>query len=221
MPLCPTVFRSGLRHFARIGGQFAFSVTTAICAGVVTSLVFPHLGASPQATIGAPVMTGTAMQKLVPLQVPLSAAFTIEGLGRASTENMFPEYVLQVARPETGPDVGIADWAPPQGEPPARVARAEWDAPVRRGVELQRPHVVAGLPPRRPVSLVQQPAPMTPAPVRIAVNDEPAAPPASKLDVFRNMLPDVSIPHVLPSKAKVVGAMASIGDTLGGWVPRF
>jgi hypothetical protein len=225
MVLHPSIVRSGLRRFARFGGQFTFSIVTAICAGAVTSMVLPYLSTPPSAhdaKSSARVAMSPAYRTPPGVVVPLSSAFTIDGFGGASTENMFSEYVLHVARPDVGPDMRIASWVTPEGQPPARVARAEWSSPVQRGVELQRPHVLASLPPRRPVALAQHAAPVEPAPVQVAVlSDVTAQPaPAKSFAAIRNWLPEVNVPNVLPLKEKVVGTLSSVGVTLGGWIPR-
>jgi hypothetical protein len=225
MGLHPANVPSGLRRAARFGGQFTFSIVTAICAGVVTSMVLPYLSTLPSAQdakSSARVAMWPAYRMPSDVAVPLSSAFTIHGFDGAATENMFSEYVLHVARPDAGPDMRIADWATPEGQPPARLARAEWSAPVKRGVELQRPLVLAGLPPRRPVALAQHAAPVDPAPIQMAMLSESAAQPApaKSFAAIRNWLPEVSIPNVSPLKTKVVGTLSSVGDTLGGWIPH-
>lgn len=227
MVLHPTIVRSGFRRVMRFGGQFTFSIVTAICAGSVTSMVLPYISAPPVAQDGSKssarvAVSGGSYRAPQGGVVPLSSAFTIQGFGGASTENMFSEYVLHVARPDAGPDMRIADWAKPEGQPPARVAKAEWSSSVHRGLELQRPHVLASLPPRRPVALAQHAAPVEPAPVQVAVLIDVAAQPAptKSFAAIRNWLPEVSVPNVLPLKEKVVGTLSSVGDTLGSWIPH-
>ncbi|MDB5597212.1 MAG: hypothetical protein JWM36_4173 [Hyphomicrobiales bacterium] len=226
MVLHPTIVRSGLRRVARFGGQFTFSIATAICAGAVTSMVLPYIAAQPSAQdvakSSARVTMSPAYRAPEGVVVPLSSAFTLDGFGGASTENLFSEYVLHVARGDAGPDMKIAGWATPDGQPAVRVARAEWNPPVKQSAWSQRPHVPASLPPRRPIALAQHSAPVESAPVQVAAFTDVTAQsaPVKSFDGIRNWLPEVSVPNVLPLKEKVVSTLSSVGDTLGGWIPH-